>query len=229
MEPQVTYQYNSQYAPPPPQQRGVRDTRVNYGVVGMILACVVMFTLQIMDENGLEMLWMWPGSNMRIWQFVSSIFLHGGISHIFWNMFMLYMFGMTLENVLGAKRFIALFLIAGIIGNIGYVAFSMATGSDIPAVGASGALYGIFACLVVLMPNMRVYFFFMIPMKIVHALLLFAAFDILFLGTNDSIAHAAHIAGLVAGLAFGLYYRGRLIKARPTARYGYQDASYSQF
>jgi len=228
MEQEITYQYNSQYQeqpPPPPPPRPVRDRRINYGVVWIILTCVVMFALQIMDRTGLEILWMWPNENLEAWQFVTSAFLHGGISHIFWNMFMLYMFGMALENLIGTKRFVALFLIAGIIGNIGYVLFCIATGSDTPAVGASGALYGVFACLAILLPNMRVYFFFAIPMKMIHALLFYAAIDIVFIGANDSIAHAAHIAGLVAGLAFGLYLRKKL-PVRPPVVNRYQNAPY---
>ena len=219
METEITYQYDSQYQQPQPRQ--VRDTRINYGVLGIIITCAAMLGWMYLDINTTAILWMWPDSNFRLWQFATSIFFHGGISHLFWNMFMLYMFGMTLENLIGTKRFVALFIIAGIIGNIGYVAYCTASGDMNPAVGASGAIYGIFACLAIMLPNMRVYFFFAIPMRIVHALLFYAAVDIVFMGANDNIAHAAHIAGMLAGLAFGLFLRKKVIQ-RPAPGYAYR-------
>ena len=223
MNQQVTYQYNREYQPREP---GYMDRRINWGVLSIIIICVAMLIWMYVDLDSTALLWMWPDSNLRVWQFVTSIFLHGGFEHLFWNMFMLYMFGMALENLLRTKNFLMLFIISGILGNIGYVLFCVLTGSDMPAVGASGALYGIFACLVVLMPNMRVYLFFMIPMKIVHALLLFAAFDIVFLGANDSVAHAAHLAGLVGGLAFGLYFKKRIQRPQPRIAYRYDNIDY---
>ena len=140
---------------------------------------------------------------------------------------MLYMFGMTLEKAIGTNRFLILFILSGIVGNIGYVLYCMATGSTTPAIGASGALYGVFACLAILVPDMRVYFFFMIPMKIIHALLFYAAIDIVFMNSNDSTAHAAHLAGLVVGLAFGFYLR-RKYQAKIQPNYQSQNTSYSR-
>jgi hypothetical protein len=140
--------------------------------------------------------------------------MHGDPSHIFFNMFMLFMFGMTLERMIGHKLFLGLFLLAGIMGNLGYVLFCTVTGSNIPAVGASGAIYGIFACLAILAPQIRVYLFFFLPLKIIHALILYAAIDILFLNTNSNVAHAAHLAGLVVGVAFAFYLKKKIAEAQ---------------
>ena len=226
MDEQVSYQYNSEYQPPPPpppQRQGVRDTSINYGVIGIIVICVAMMAWMYIDIDSTLFMMMWPEQTMP-WMFVTSIFMHSGVNHLFWNMFMLYIFGMTLETIMGTKNFLALFLSAGIIGNVGYVFFCLITGSDIPAVGASGALYGMFACLSIIRPNMRSYLFFAIPMKIVHALILFAAIDIVFMSSNDNIAHAAHLAGLVAGLVFGFYLKDKLQKPQITQRH--QNAPY---
>ena len=215
MDQQVTYQYNSEYQspPPPPPPR-----RPNYlsspGVIGILVICIAIFGWMMIDINSTAFMTMWPDQPMP-WMFVTSIFMHGSFYHIFFNMFMLYMFGMVLEKVMGTTKFLALFFIAGVVGNIGYVIFCTLTGSDTPAIGASGALYGVFACLAIMMPNMRVYFFFAIPMKIIHALIIFAAFDILFISSNDQIAHAAHLAGLVAGFMFGMYLKNKLQKPQP--------------
>ena len=223
MDQQPTIQYNSQYAqppPPPPPQRGI-DFKKNIGTIGIIAVCAAMFIWLRVDIDSISPLAMWPSESMP-WMFVTSIFMHADFSHIFWNMFMLFMFGMVLERSIGTNKFLALFLLAGIVGNIGYVIYSILTGSDTPAIGASGALYGVFACLAIMVPNMRVYFFFMIPMKIIHALLFYAAIDILFFNSNDNIAHAAHLAGLVVGLAFGYYLKKQLSKETVN----YQNAPY---
>ena len=230
MDQQVTYQYNSQYEtppppPPPPPKRGF-DLTKNIGVLGILIKCVMAFVWMQVDLATTANLWMWPDTNLRVWQFATSIFFHDPYSfgHLFWNMFMLYMFGMMLERTIGTPRFLTVFLLSGIVGNIGYVLYCMGTGSIVPAIGASGALYGVFACLAILVPNMRVYFFFMIPMKIIHALLFYAAIDIVFMNSNDSVAHAAHLAGLVIGLIFGFYLK-RKYQTKPQVQY--QNSPYS--
>ena len=212
MEQQPTIQYNSQYAqpPPPPPKRNFDFTK-NIGTFAIIGICVGMYFWLVVDIASISPLAMWPAESMP-WMYVTSVFLHASSSHLFWNMFMLFMFGMVLERTIGTGRFIVLFLLAGIVGNIGYVIYSIATGTSNPAVGASGAIYGIFACLAILAPDMRVYFFFFVPMKIIHALLFYAAVDLIFMSTNDNIAHAAHLAGLVVGLAFGLYLKRQYSK-----------------
>jgi membrane associated rhomboid family serine protease len=70
-------------------------------------------------------------------------------------------------------------------------------------IGASGAIYGVFAALTMLEPDIRVYVYF-IPMKLKHALVLFALFDFLMAGSSDMIAHTAHLSGLFVGLYMGL-------------------------
>jgi len=228
MDQQVSYQYNSEYQPPPPppppQPERRNDISKNLGTIGILITSIALFGWMLVDLNSTAFMWMWPEQPMP-WMFVTSIFLHGGTSHIFWNMFMLFMFGMVLEKVIGTGRFLALFITAGIIGNIGYVVFCSLTGSDVPAIGASGALYGVFACLAILLPDMRVYFFFFVPMRIIHALLFYAAIDIVFMNSNDNVAHAAHLAGLVAGLAFGLYLK-RKYQTRPRVHYPNQNVPY---
>jgi membrane associated rhomboid family serine protease len=69
-------------------------------------------------------------------------------------------------------------------------------------VGASGAIYGVFAALTILEPDIRVYVYF-VPMKLKHALVLFAIFDFLMINSSDMIAHTAHLSGLFVGLYMG--------------------------
>ena len=70
-------------------------------------------------------------------------------------------------------------------------------------IGASGAIYGVFAALTMLEPDMRVYVY-LVPMKLKYALVLFALFDFLMVNSSDMIAHTAHLSGLFVGLYMGL-------------------------
>lgn len=191
-----------------------RVIKPNIVVFSIIVACAVVFAIQIIYWIPMLTYFSMRPDIAMPWMFVTSVFMHGDPSHIFFNMFMLFMFGMTLERMIGHKLFLGLFLLAGIMGNLGYVLFCTVTGSNIPAVGASGAIYGIFACLAILAPQIRVYLFFFLPLKIIHALILYAAIDILFLNTNSNVAHAAHLAGLVVGVAFAFYLKKKIAEAQ---------------
>ena len=210
-------QYNSSYRPysQPPHDDSIMGRVVgpNIVVFGIIAACVIVFMAMIVDISAMSPFAMWPGRPMP-WMFVTSVFMHADFTHIFFNMFMLFMFGMTLERMIGHKLFLGLFLAAGIVGNIGYVLFCLVTGSDIPAVGASGAIYGVFACLAILAPHIKVYLMFFLPLKIIHALILYAAIDIIFLNSGSNVAHAAHLAGLVVGVIFAFYIRKKVAEAQ---------------
>jgi membrane associated rhomboid family serine protease len=118
-------------------------------------------------------------------------------------MMFLFFFGPELERRIGGKRFLAVFFPSGIVAAIGYSLWSvLILQSTAPAVGASGALMGIFACLAVLAPHIEVYIYF-IPMKITYALIFFALLDLLFFSSGDAIAHSAHLSGVIAGLVMG--------------------------
>ena len=88
------------------------------------------------------------------WTIVTSMFLHSGALHLFFNMWALFIFGPVLERVIGGKRLLALYLVAGIIGNVG---FSLFYPSATAGVGASGAIYGLVGALAVLLPVLLVF------------------------------------------------------------------------
>jgi len=208
-------QYNSQYRPQqyqPPRDDSVWGTVIkpNIVVFSLIAACTAIFAIQVIYWDAMIINFAMQPGNPMPYMFITSVFMHGDSSHIFFNMFMLFMFGVTLEKMIGHKLFLVLFLLAGIIGNVGYVLFCAATGDMTPAIGASGAIYGVFACLAILAPQIRVYLMFFLPLKIIHALVLYAAIDILFFSTNDNVAHAAHIAGLLVGVFFAVYIKKKI-------------------
>ncbi len=138
------------------------------------------------------------------WRLISPIFLHGNPTHLFVNSIVLFFFGSELEKRIGTWRFVKMFFLSGIIASIGYAIYMLEiTGLNTPAVGASGALYGVFAALAIIAPEIRVLAFFIIPMGIRTALVVFALFDLFLLTQQTPIASIAHLTGLVVGLYYG--------------------------
>ena len=144
---------------------------------------------------------------------VTHMFLHSGGFHLLFNMLFLYFFGPELERRIGGKKFLNVFFLTGIAGGVGYVLWSLLiyfifNSPPSPAVGASGALFGVFACLAILAPEIRVYAFFIpIPMKLTQALVFFTFLDIIFIVMGDPIALSAHLSGAAAGLVMGWWIK----------------------
>ena len=138
------------------------------------------------------------------WTLLTTMFLHGSLFHIFFNMYILLMFGSLLESKIGWKRFLALYLISGII--VSYVASFIYPA----ALGASGAIMAVIGTTIVLLPNLKILFFFVLPMSLWVAGVILFLID--FIGTFfpfSNIAHLAHIVGLFCGLAYGFYLRNQ--------------------
>jgi membrane associated rhomboid family serine protease len=149
---------------------------------------------------------------------VTHIFLHKDGFHLLFNMMFLYFFGPELERRIGGKKFLTVFFISGIAGGIGFILWSLFMlyffNVWSSAVGASGALLGVFACLAILAPDIRVYLLFMpVPMKLTQALVFFTFLDIIFIVMGDPIALSAHLSGAAAGLVMGWWIKkkGRYI------------------
>ncbi|MGB7533679.1 MAG: rhomboid family intramembrane serine protease [Halobacteriota archaeon] len=138
----------------------------------------------------------------RPWTLVTHLFLHGSFEHFFINMLVFFFFAPVLERKIGSSKFLLIFFLAGLFAGIGWSLTSVS-----PAVGASGALMGIFATLAVLMPRMRVYLFFIVPLEIWVVVILFALYDFFMIGSGDMIAHTAHLSGLFFGLLAGMWLK----------------------
>lgn len=137
------------------------------------------------------------------WRFITSIFLHGDFSHLFFNMFAFFLFGSILERKVGKIEFIKIFISGGIIGSIlYYITIVSGIAPAIPALGASGGIYAILGALVILTPNLTIFLFF-VPMKMRQAVFVWIIIE--FLGvfnTMSGIASAAHLGGLFFGLGY---------------------------
>lgn len=150
------------------------------------------------------------------WRFFTSIFLHSDLMHIFFNGYALFMFGSLLERKVSQKNYLVLFLGAGLIGSILYYITTLSPWPPLcsspfggvwacPALGASGAIYGILGAVAMLLPDVVIYMWFF-PMRMRYAAILW--FLIEFAGTfnqSSGIASAAHLGGLIFGLIYGWY------------------------
>ncbi len=143
------------------------------------------------------------------WTILTNLFVHAGFSHILVNMLTLYFFGSYLSMLLGEQRFLLVYFISGIVGNLTFILLAFYTTLASPfaiIVGASGAVFGVGGTLAVLRPRLRVCVF-PIPVPIPLWLAITGGFLILTLFPN--IAWQAHLGGLVAGLLLGLYFKRR--------------------
>lgn len=145
-----------------------------------------------------------PFSNVpgfQPWQVVTYAFLHGSLTHIFFNMFALYMFGGPVERVLGAARFLNLYLasiIAAALTQLLVAAFM--TGPAVPVVGASGGVFGLLFAYALYFPNNRILLLFPpIPMPARVFVFVYGAIELTLgvTGYVPGVAHFAHLGGIL--------------------------------
>ncbi len=135
-------------------------------------------------------------ANGEYWRLVTPMFLHGGFMHLLFNMFSLFIFGPELEKIAGKARFITVYMIAGLFGDIATYFIQPASYTH---VGASGAIFGVFGAFGALVyytkkafPELRQVILPIIVISVVMT----------FVGTNINVT--AHIAGLITGFLIGL-------------------------
>ncbi len=161
----------------------------------------------------------------------TSMFLHGGILHILFNMWYLWIFGDNIEDILGRGKFILFYLGTGLVASLVHT-FSD-PGSMIPTIGASGAIAGVLGAYMILYPWARVHtaviFFIMIHLVMVPAVVIIGLWFVLQVlsasvlwaaGTTAGVAYWAHIGGFLAGMLLILPVWMKLRKRR-RARYVY--------
>lgn len=138
----------------------------------------------------------------KFYTLITAIFLHLGFSHLLYNLFGLALFGSILEHIIGSKRFLILFFVAGIAASLISIPFYTRV------LGASGAIFGILGMLGVLRPKLTVWVYSM-PMPMILALFVWGAGDVLGIFVPTGTANIAHLGGLGMGVIAGLFYRKR--------------------
>ncbi len=146
--------------------------------------------------------------NFQIWQLITYQFLHGSFGHIFFNMLMLWMFGMEIENIWGSRKFLAFYLISGIGGGLTQILFApILTGSLAPTIGASAAVFGVMVAFGMMFPNRYIYIYFLIPVKAKYLIAFLIVVELMSVSGFTFIAHLAHIGGAVTAMIFILLDR----------------------
>src|SRR3954464_6364787 len=169
----------------------------------------------------------WQSPLFKPWQFITHLFMHGSVGHIFGNMLALWMFGSILENLWGPKRFLIFYLMCGLgaalchmivlyvenqhllqqYNSLGYAEQQQYRADvfksiDAPTLGASGAVFGCLAAFGYLFPNTYIYLYFFVPIKAKWFVIMYAAFELINAIQNsagDNVAHVAHLGGALVG------------------------------
>ena len=156
---------------------------------------------------------LWPfGYGFLPWQLVSYQFMHAGFSHILYNLFGLWMFGMEIENIWGSRRFLIYYLVCGIVAGIFQLALSpIFEPTQIgPTVGASGAVYGVLIAFAMMFPDRYIFLYFLVPIKAKYFVGILIMLGVFAIGSPGNVANLAHLGGALAGLVMILYDRGQI-------------------
>lgn len=203
----------------------------------IIINCILYFATYVFNQIGLVnlneylALYHWKSPYFKPWQFVTHIFMHGGLSHLLFNMFALWMFGNVVENFMGTKRFLVFYIICGLgaallhllvfswenqhaiqtVANMSaadlerfnnsLIRSGMTTPLYIPMVGASGAIFGLLFTFGYLFPNLMIYIYFLFPIKAKYFVALYAAIELIAGLRGNPADNVAHFAHL-GGMLF---------------------------
>lgn len=168
-------------------------------ILGVI--CIIIFILQLTIDGFTDLFILNLNAlyGFQIWRFLTAIFLHGSILHLIYNMLALLLFGFILENKIGSRNFLIVFLSSGILANI------IAVNYYPSSLGASGAIYGILGCLTILSPFMGVWVFgIIVPMFIAAIIWIMGDLLGVFGFGETGIGNIAHLSGIFIGFIFGI-------------------------
>jgi len=200
----------------------------------LIIINVIVFIATLINENFMVATFamFYPTSQyFHSWQILTHMFMHGGFWHILFNMYTLWMFGSVLERMIGEKKFLIFYFVCGLgaaalhtgvefLQAQGYMA-AIADGSTTaaqsyamlkmtPTLGASGAIYGVIIGYAMLFPDSKLTLLFPpVTLSAKWMVVIFAAAELLFgiTGTAVSVAHFAHLGGMLFGWLLIKYWR----------------------
>ena len=180
--------------------------------LAIIVANVTMYLLMGLTRPLPELLLaLWPlGTGFAPWQLVTYAFLHGNLAHLFFNMFALYMFGRELEDFWGSRRYAAFYFASVLAAALTQLTVAYATHSIYPTVGASGGVFGLLLAFAMYFPHQRITLLFPpIPMPAWLFVMLYGILELVLgvTGTQQGVAHFAHLGGMLGGAIMILYWR----------------------
>ena len=201
--------------------------------IALLIITVVAYFLQMSAfTDALRIFALWPvatpgminlgdgttlNTGFALWQLVSYGFLHGGLAHLFFNMFALYMFGMPIERLWGTRRFLIFYFVCMIGAGLVQLTVAHLSGEIYPTIGASGAVFGLLLAFGMMYPNARIMLLIPpIPMKAKYFVIGYGLLTLFFgmTGTMSGIAHFAHLGGMLFGFGLILYWASKASPSR---------------
>ena len=184
-------------------------------IFALLIANGLVFALQQVNAEFMYINFaLWPATDPRSpfmpWQLLTYGFLHGSTTHIFFNMFGLWMFGRDIEQFMGSKRFLTYFLVCIVGAGIVQLIVAGMQGGLYPTVGASGGVFGILLAYGLTFPNRIVVPLFPpIPMRAITFVFIYGLLE-LYLGVSGGapgVANFAHLGGMLFGFLLIRYWR----------------------
>jgi membrane associated rhomboid family serine protease len=142
-----------------------------------------------------------------VWQFVSYMFAHGGISHLVFNMLALFIFGTQVERQIGSKEFILYYMLTGILAGVfSFVVYWLTGAYGVYLLGASGAIFAVQLAYAAFFPTAVVYIWGILPLRAPVMVLGFTALELFssVFGFRSGVAHLTHLAGFAFGWVYFL-------------------------
>ncbi|GHV45614.1 glpG protein [Spirochaetia bacterium] len=133
-----------------------------------------------------------------VWTFVTYMFVHGGFSHIFFNMFALFIFGAQVERQMGSKEFLLFYFLTGVLaGLFSFIVYYLTGAYWVRLLGASGAIFAVQLAYAVFFPDSIIYIWGILPLRAPVMVLGFTALEVFFsvTGLSNTVAHFTHLAG----------------------------------
>ena len=179
-----------------------------HAMFGLIIANLVVFVIHHLmpgADVGEAFALSIPGAkHFELWRFFTAMFLHGEFMHLFFNMFGLYIFGSLAAPLLGAKRFLLLYLLSGTLGNILWF-FINWNNEHMVLIGASGAVMGVILASAMILPDVPMLLLFIpFPIKLKTLAIVYILLDLFshFGNPGSPTAYLVHIFGAICGYLF---------------------------
>ncbi|HUN90841.1 MAG TPA: rhomboid family intramembrane serine protease [Burkholderiaceae bacterium] len=191
------------------------------GTQALLIANCVVYVLQIIGLDPMLVppfaLWSFEGSDFGEpgfwpWQLVTYAFLHGSPTHLFFNMFALYMFGGPVEAVYGRSRFLTYYFVCVVSAGLCQLLITPLLGVYGPTIGASGGVFGLLLAYALLYPHRTLMLIFPpIPMPAWLFVTLYGLLELVLgvTGSERGVAHFAHLGGMLGGYLLIKYGRAR--------------------
>ena len=141
------------------------------------------------------------------WQVLTYMFVHGGFTHLLFNMLGLFIFGTPVERRIGSKEFLLFYLLTGVLSGVFSLISYVLAGTNVVLVGASGAIYAILLAFAVLYPTARVFIFGILPVRAPVLVIGYTVLEIFnqITGSSQGVAHLTHLAGFAFAYLYFLF------------------------